>query len=323
MPETTLNQTPDMLRAALRWLHLAGAIVWLHADPRRRVNGSEEIEHPRDPEAIHENTPQTERSQIVDDDIIFVDPTWLCSLLMGRIMAKRALLEAQGIDVPWHDHQFVLAVPDLDPIGRDMGIAGPMIAHLLEHFGVGRCIEDRVLIPARLTAGISDETRKFLVERSECILGRELVARPPNVFVPGFLSLLQLKAFERGASLWKGGLMLMSKSGDKNLVATIEALELYEDARVEDTHITRLLVCVYSNCTDTPDNNPMTEILEECLTLIRFTLRELVPSLRDVRSRVHVYASGPGCVLARLRQTDKAAACGGTPSSTHTASLVA
>jgi hypothetical protein len=122
---------------------------------------------------------------------------------------------------------------------------------------------------SRLTAGISDETRKFLAERSECILGRELVARPPNVFVPGFLPRLQLKAFERGARLWKGGLMLMSKSGDKDLVATIEALELYGDARVEDTHITRLLVCVYSNCTYTPENNPMTEILKECLTLIQ------------------------------------------------------
>jgi hypothetical protein len=61
--------------------------------------------------------------------------------------------------------------------------------------------------------------------------------------VPRFLPLLQLKAFERGAHLWKGGLMLMSKSGDKDLVATIETLELYGDARVEDTRITRLLVC--------------------------------------------------------------------------------
>jgi hypothetical protein len=116
--------------------------------------------------------------------------------------------------------------------------------------------------------------------------------------------------------------MLMSSSGDKNLVATIEVLELYGDARVEDTHFTRLLVCVYSNCTCTSDNNPMAKKLEECLTLIRFTLRELVLSLRDLRSRVDVYASGPGCVLARLRQTDQAAACGGTPSSSHTASLI-
>jgi hypothetical protein len=116
--------------------------------------------------------------------------------------------------------------------------------------------------------------------------------------------------------------MLMSRSGDNTPVATIEALELYGDARVEDTHITRLLVCVYSDCTYTPDTNPMKETLEECLTLIRFTLRQLVPSLRDLRSRVDVYASGPGCVLARLRQTDQAAACGGTPSSSHTASSV-
>jgi hypothetical protein len=190
--------TPDQLSAALRWLHLAGAIVWL--DPRRRVNCSEEIEHVHDPEAIHENIPQTERSQIADDDIIFVDPTWLCSYLVGRIMAKRA----QGTEGSWQDHQFVLAVPDLDPLGSDMGITGPMVVHLLERFGVGRCIRDRVLMSARITTGISRKMRKFLVERSECILGREVVAQPPNVLVPGFLPLQQLKAFKCGARLWKG-----------------------------------------------------------------------------------------------------------------------
>jgi hypothetical protein len=73
------------------------------------------------------------------------------------------------------------------------------------------------------------------------ILARELVARPPNIFVPGFVPLLQLKAFERtGAFLWKDGMSLLS--GDANdTIGTIEALELQgEEARVEDTHITRL-----------------------------------------------------------------------------------
>jgi hypothetical protein len=74
------NEVEPNSRSA--WLHLAGTIVWPHADPRRRANRSEEIEHVHDPEAIHENIPQTERSQIADDDIIFVDPTWLCSRLM-------------------------------------------------------------------------------------------------------------------------------------------------------------------------------------------------------------------------------------------------
>jgi hypothetical protein len=188
-----------------------------------------------------------------------------------------------------------------------MGISGATITDLLEHFGVGLCIEDRVLVPARLTAGISEQTRKLWVERSVCILGRELVARSPNVFVPGFLSVLQLKAFERGARLWKGGLMLRSRSGDTNTVATIEALEVHGDARVDDIHITRLLVCVYS----TQDSNEMRDILEECRTLIRYTVRELVPSLEDPDSRMDVYASGPGCVLARLCQTEQANACKG------------
>jgi hypothetical protein len=41
----------------------------------RSIRASREERHVHDPEAIHENIPQTERSQIVDDDIIFVDPT--------------------------------------------------------------------------------------------------------------------------------------------------------------------------------------------------------------------------------------------------------
>jgi hypothetical protein len=188
-----------------------------------------------------------------------------------------------------------------------MGISGATITYLLEHFGVGLCIEDRVLVPARLTAGISEQTRKLLVEGSVFILGREFVARSPNVFVPGFLPVLQLKAFERGARLWKGGLMLRSRRGDTNTVATIEALEVHGDTKVEDTHITRLLVCVYSM----QDSNEVRDILEECRTLIRYTVRELVPSLEDPDSRMDVYASGPRCVLARLCQTEQANACEG------------
>jgi hypothetical protein len=54
--------------------------------------------------------------------------------------------------------------------------------------------------------------------------------------------LLQLKTFERaGTFLWKGDMAL--SSGDTNdTIGTIEALELQgKEARVEDTHITRLL----------------------------------------------------------------------------------
>jgi hypothetical protein len=215
-------------------------------------------------------------------------------------MAKRAFLATQGIDVSWQDNRFVFAASDLEPLGRDMAITGQMIARLLQQFGVGLCVEDRVLVPARLTAGISEQTRAFFIQRIARVLGRELATRSPNVFVPGFFPLLQLKAFERGARLWKGGLMRMSKDGDTNTVATIEALELSGDASVEDTHITRLLVCVYSRCAQ--GIVPMKDILEECFTLVRYTLRELVPSLHDLQSRGDVFATGPGCVLARLRE---------------------
>jgi hypothetical protein len=70
-------------------------------------------------------------------------------------MAKEALLADQGIDFSWQDYQFVLAVPDLDPLGRDMGLAGPVIAHLLEHFGVGRCIEDVLQLVSWMRRGSS------------------------------------------------------------------------------------------------------------------------------------------------------------------------
>jgi hypothetical protein len=101
----------------------------------------------------------------------------------------------------------------LEVLGSDLGrsstmhMSGQQIANVLIYFGIGRSVNDLVLIPMTLQADLSVSTRDFVRERSACILGRELVARPPNVFVPGFVPLLKLKAFERaGAVLWKDDL---------------------------------------------------------------------------------------------------------------------
>jgi hypothetical protein len=122
---------------------------------------------------------------------------------------------------------------------------------------------------------------------------------------------LQLKAFERtGTILWKGGVSLTCGDGD-DTVGTIEALELRDEAKIEDTHITRLLVCVYSQqdysrAVPVPSLQAM---LELCLTLVEDTLRELLPAgLAALRSRVDTFAVGPGCILARIEEATAAAA---------------
>jgi hypothetical protein len=180
-------------------------------------------------------------------------------------------------------------------------------------------VKDRVFIPMRLQAGLSASTRRFLRERSASILGRELVARPPNIFVPGFFPLLQLKAFERtGTSLWKGGVSLTCGDGD-DTVGTIEALELRGEARLEDTHITRLLVCVYSrrDRSSAAALAPLRRMLKLCLDLVKDTLRELLPAgLDDLSSRVDTFAVGPGCIWARIDEA-AAAATAGACSQTH------
>jgi hypothetical protein len=184
-------------------------------------------------------------------------------------------------------------------------MSGQQIANVLTYFGIGRSVNDLILIPMRLQAGLSASTRGFLRERSASILGRELVARPPNVFVPGFVPLLQLKAFERtGTFLWKGGMSLLS--GDANdTIGTIEALELQEEeANVEDTHITRLLICIYSlrelSSADTAQS--LRAMLELCLKLVEDTLRELLPGLDTPASRVDTFVVGPGCIRMRLEE---------------------
>jgi hypothetical protein len=171
-------------------------------------------------------------------------------------------------------------------------------------YGIGRSVKDLVLIPIRLQAGLSASTRGFLRERSANILGRELVARPSNVFVPGFVPLLQLKVFERtGTFLWKGGMSL--SSGDANdTIGTIEALELQDkEARVEDTHITRLLICIYSReLSSAGPAQSLRAMLKLCLKLVEDTLRELLPGLHTTASRVGTFAVGPGCIRARIHE---------------------
>jgi hypothetical protein len=246
-----------------------------------------------------------------EEDLVFIDPTWLCSRIVGRAVASKALLVDQGIDVPWEDGHVALRVSELEVLGSDlvrfstMHMSGQQIANVLIYFGIGRSVNDLILIPMRLQAGLSAPTRGFLRERSVSILGRELVARPPNVFVPGFVPLLQLKAFERtGTFLWKGGMSL--SSGDANdTIGTIEALELQgEEARVEDTHITRLLICIYSlrepSSADTAPS--LRAMLKLCLKLVEDTLRELLPGLDTPASRVDTFAVGPGCIRARIHE---------------------
>jgi hypothetical protein len=265
------------LEASLRWLHLAGSIVRCAPTVTELGNKSDE------------------------EDLIFIDPTWLCSRIVGRAVASKALLVDQGIDVPWEDGHVVLRVSELEVLGSDLvrfSMSGQQVANVLIYFGIGRSVNDLILIPMRLQAGLSAPTRGFLCERSASILGRELVARPPNVFVPGFIPLLQLKAFEHtGTFLWKGGMSL--SSGDANdTIGTIEALELQgEEARVEDTHITRLLICIYSSAGTAPSLQAM---LKLCLKLVEDTLRELLPGLDTPASRVDTFAVGPGCIRARI-----------------------
>jgi hypothetical protein len=122
---------------------------------------------------------------------------------VGRAVAIKALLTDQDIDAPWEDGHVALRVSELEMLGNDlvgsstMHVSGQQIAVVLTYFGVDRSVNDLVLLPMRLRAGLPVSIRDFLRERSVSILGRELVARPPNVFVPEFIPLLQLKAFER------------------------------------------------------------------------------------------------------------------------------
>jgi hypothetical protein len=230
---------------------------------------------------------------------------------VGRAVASKALLADQDIDVPWEDGQVALRVSQLEVLGSDlvgsstMHISGKQIANVLTYFGIGRSMNDLVLIPMRLQAGFSASTRGFLRERSASILGRELVSRPPNVFVPGFVPLLQLKAFEhRGTFLWKGGMLLSSAVGN-DTIGTIEALELQgEEAKVEDTHITRLLICIYSlrESSSAGTAPSLRAMLKLCLKLVEDTLRELLPGLDTPASRVDTFAVGPGCIRARIHE---------------------
>jgi hypothetical protein len=270
------------LEAALRWLHLAGSIILC----------------PRTADQDHE------------EDLIFIDPTWLCSRVVGRAVASKALLSAQGIDVPWEDGHIALRVSQLQALGSDLvdssttHLSGEQVASVLTYFGIGRAVKDRVFIPMRLQAGLSASTRHFLRERSASILGRELVARPPNIFVPGFFPLLQLKAFERtGTFLWKGGVSLTCGDGD-DTVGTIEALGLRDEAKIEDTHITRLLICIYSlrELSSAGTVQSLRAMLELCLKLVEDTLRELLPGLDTPASRVDTFVVGPGCIRTRLEE---------------------
>jgi hypothetical protein len=259
----------EQLRAALAWLHIVGEVVWC----------GELGDH----------------SEIAT---VFLDPTWLCSTLVGYAVAPRGLLEARRMAAPLDDGQYAVDAEGLQALLRASSIGSSgctveMIRSVMEYFSLGHSIKEQLFMPIRVRMPMAQSVPlSELRSRSLCVLGRRLRARPPNVFVPGFFPRLQLRCFARGARVWRGGILLTML--DQRVVAVVEAVELCDaSVKVEDSHVQTLDISVFSG---DGHATAVTRALIECETLIEEVLRSVVPGLSSLLVEVDEQYLGPGCV---------------------------
>lgn len=302
------STTREHLLAAVQWLDLTGDAVLCRSTGHEEAVAVEAKE-----EETKGDTPieQTETSGS-DNDVVFLDPTWLCQTLVGRMTASAELLRKQGRTVVWEDGLHNPTMAQVMKFARvlQLDVREEVVCHVFEHFKLGVRYRkahgrDRMMVPMRLTSHAFAVVDRSVLDGCERVLGRQLRARPPNVFVPGFFPQLQLKAFqEHDALLWRSGLLLQRKSSPGNTYAVIEAAELAaldESATLVDatmTHVTALNIYVWGHATPGAESDPMLELLRTCERLVMDVLFEMVGvganALRQ--HRLEMLALGPGCV---------------------------
>lgn len=303
--------TREQLLAAVQWLDITGDVVWCR--PARREEPVPEAKEDQNAEGNAADPAQTNITTEKDDDTIFLDPTWLCQTLVGRMTASVELLEKQGKEVVWVDGLHNPPIAQVMAFARllDLNVSVYDICHVFKHFKLGVRYTpqndggDRIMVPLRLTGHAFAVVDRSVLDGCERVLGRQLRARPPNVFVPGFFPQLQLKAFqEHHALLWRSGLLLKHGTAHGEAYAIVESVELAaldESATAAEaamTHVTALNIYVWGHAAPGPENDPMMELLRTCEKLVTKVLFEMVgvgeAELRQ--HRLEMLALGPGCV---------------------------